>query len=115
MNEQEAGGLEIEDLKPGSGEEVTGPGQVAVVHYTGWLEDGTEFDSSRPRNEPFSFPVGRGMVIPGWDQGIVGMRVGGQRRLRIPPELAYGEQGAGGVIPPGATLIFEIELIDLKE
>jgi len=107
--------LIIEDLTPGSGAEAKGPGQFVNVHYTGWLEDGTEFDSSRGRNEPFGFPLGVGYVIPGWDQGVVGMRVGGKRRLTVPSALGYGAHGAGGVIPPHATLIFEIELLEVSD
>ena len=107
-------GLRYQDLKSGSGEVATGRGQTVIVHYTGWLEDDTKFDSSRDRNEPFSFPMECGYVIPGWDEGVKGMRVGGIRRLVIPPELAYGAQGAGGVIPPNATLIFEIELLEIS-
>ena len=108
-----ATGLVIEDVVVGSGPEAMGPGQFVTVHYTGWLTDGTEFDSSRRRDEPFGFPLGVGYVIPGWDQGVVGMRVGGKRKLTIPPELGYGERGAGGVIPPNATLVFEVELLAL--
>ena len=104
----------IEDLLIGEGQEATGPGQFVTVHYTGWLEDGSEFDSSR-RGEPFSFPLGVGYVIPGWDQGLVGMRVGGKRRLTIPSELGYGARGAGTAIPPNATLVFEIELLEISE
>lgn len=104
-----------EDLQVGSGAEAKGPGQFVTVHYTGWLTDGKEFDSSRRRNEPFRFPLGVGMVIPGWDQGVVGMRVGGKRKLTVPPELGYGARGAGGVIPPNATLVFEVELLDISE
>jgi FKBP-type peptidyl-prolyl cis-trans isomerase len=107
-------GLRIEDLLVGTGSEATGPGQFVTVHYTGWLEDGSEFDSSR-RREPFSFPLGVGFVIPGWDQGLVGMRVGGRRRLTIPPELGYGANGMGSVIPPDATLVFEVELLEISE
>jgi peptidylprolyl isomerase len=87
---------------------------MATVHYTGWLEDGTMFDSSLMRGQPFSFPVGAGQVIPGWDEGVASMKVGGKRQLKIPADLAYGEQGAGGVIPPNAILIFEVELLDVK-
>lgn len=106
--------LAIEDLAPGEGQAVTGRGQTVTVHYAGWLPDGKEFDSSRKHGEPFSFPVGVGYVIPGWDQGVIGMRVGGKRRLTVPPHLGYGAAGAGGVIPPNATLIFEIELLKVS-
>ena len=109
-----ASGLQYSDIKTGTGEVVTGRGQTVVVHYTGWLQDDTKFDSSRDRNDPFSFPVECGYVIPGWDEGVVGMQVGGIRRLVVPPELGYGAQGAGGVIPPNATLIFEIELLEIS-
>lgn len=108
-------GLTIEDLEVGDGAEATGPGQTVKVHYSGWLENGDEFDSSVRRNEPFSFPLGAGMVIKGWDEGVVGMKTGGKRKLTIPPELGYGEHGAGGVIPPNATLIFEVELLEISE
>ena len=107
-------GLRYQDLKSGSGEVAPGRGQTVIVHYTGWLEDETKFDSSRDRNEPFSFPMECGYVIPGWDEGVKGMQVGGVRRLVIPPELGYGAQGAGGVIPPNATLLFEIELLEIS-
>ncbi len=110
-----ATGLVIEEVVVGSGPEAKGPGQFVTVHYTGWLTDGTEFDSSRRRDEPFGFPLGVGYVIPGWDQGVVGMRVGGKRKLTIPPELGYGTRGAGGVIPPNATLVFEVELVELSD
>jgi len=103
-------GLKYEDLEPGDGEPAAG-GQTVTVHYTGWLTDGTKFDSSHDRNEPFRFPLGKGRVIRGWDEGVVGMRPGGRRRLTIPPHLGYGAAGAGGVIPPNATLVFEVELL----
>lgn len=106
-------GLKYEDLVEGQGAQAEA-GQGVVVHYTGWLTDGTKFDSSLDRNEPFSFALGRGMVIRGWDEGVAGMRVGGRRRLTIPPQLGYGAQGAGGVIPPNATLVFEVELLELR-
>ena len=106
--------LRVEDLIVGAGQQATGPGQFVTVHYTGWLENGTEFDSSR-RREPFSFPLGVGFVIPGWDQGLVGMRIGGKRRLTIPPELGYGANGMGSVIPPNAMLVFEVELLEISE
>ncbi len=105
-------GLHYEDLAEGEGP-VAGPGQQVSVHYTGWLEDGTKFDSSVDRNQPFQFALGKGMVIRGWDEGVAGMKVGGKRKLTIPPHLAYGSRGAGGVIPPNATLIFEVELLDI--
>ena len=108
-------GLRYTDLKTGAGSTVTGRGQTVIVHYTGWLEDATKFDSSHDRNEPFSFPVDCGYVIPGWDEGVKGMQVGGKRRLTIPPELGYGASGAGGIIPPNATLVFEIELLEISE
>ncbi|HIP52976.1 MAG TPA: FKBP-type peptidyl-prolyl cis-trans isomerase [Chromatiales bacterium] len=105
-------GLQYEDLVVGEGEEARSGDRVSV-HYTGWLTDGTKFDSSIDRNEPFSFPLGGGRVIRGWDEGVQGMRVGGRRRLTISPQLGYGVAGAGGVIPPNATLIFEIELLEI--
>ncbi|HEY7529217.1 MAG TPA: FKBP-type peptidyl-prolyl cis-trans isomerase [Gemmatimonadota bacterium] len=106
-------GLKYRDLQAGSGDEA-GNGQVAVVHYTGWLVDGTKFDSSHDRNQPFEFPVGGNRVIKGWDEGVAGMKEGGVRRLVIPPDLGYGSQGAGAVIPPDATLIFEVELLEVR-
>ena len=105
-------GLKYEDLTEGEGAEAKA-GQQVRVHYTGWLTDGTKFDSSLDRNEPFSFPLGGGRVIRGWDEGVQGMRVGGKRRLTIPPQLGYGAAGAGGVIPPNATLVFEVELVEI--
>ena len=105
--------LIIEDLKVGEGATAT-PGQSVSVHYTGWLTNGQKFDSSVDRNDPFEFNLGRGQVIPGWDQGVAGMQVGGKRKLTIPPELAYGSRGAGGVIPPNATLVFEVELLGIR-
>ncbi len=108
-------GLVYEDIEVGDGTLCTGRGQTAIVHYTGWLEDGTQFDSSKDRNKPFSFPVACSYVIPGWDEGVVGMRVGGVRRLVVPPQLAYGDKGAGGAIPANATLSFEIELLEISE
>lgn len=109
-----ASGLVIEEIALGSGAEAK-PGLLVVVHYTGWLTDGTKFDSSHDRNDPFVFPLAQRYVIPGWDEGVEGMRVGGKRKLTIPPELGYGARGAGGVIPPNATLVFEVALIDVKE
>ena len=106
-------GLKYIDLEEGSGES-PGSGATAVVHYTGWLLDGRKFDSSHDRNSPFSFPIGRGQVIRGWDEGVATMKVGGKRKLIIPPELGYGESGAGGVIPGGATLVFEVELLEVR-
>ena len=108
------------DTTTGTGAEATS-GRLVVVHYTGWLYDngaadkkGTKFDSSKDRNEPFEFPLGAGRVIRGWDEGVKGMKVGGKRTLTIPPEMGYGAQGAGGVIPPNATLLFEVELLDVR-
>ena len=105
-------GLQYEDLTEGSGAEATA-GRTVSVHYTGWLTDGQKFDSSKDRNDPFAFGLGGGMVIKGWDEGVQGMKVGGVRRLTIPPQLGYGARGAGGVIPPNATLVFEVELLDV--
>ncbi|HUP02140.1 MAG TPA: FKBP-type peptidyl-prolyl cis-trans isomerase [Gemmatimonadota bacterium] len=106
-------GLRYEDVTIGSGETAS-PGQTVSVHYTGWLPDGTPFDSSRERGEPFEFVLGEGRVIAGWDEGVAGMQVGGTRRLVIPPDLAYGEAGAPGAIPPNATLVFDVELVAVR-
>ena len=108
-----ASGLQIEEIKLGDGDSAAA-GQFVSVHYTGWLTDGSKFDSSKDRNEPFDFPLGQRNVIAGWDEGVQGMRVGGIRKLTIPPQLGYGARGAGGVIPPNATLVFEVELLDLQ-
>ncbi|HEY0136917.1 MAG TPA: FKBP-type peptidyl-prolyl cis-trans isomerase [Nannocystis sp.] len=102
--------LQIDDLVPGTGPAVRS-GQRVSVHYTGWLADGTKFDSSYDRNRPFAFKLGASEVILGWEDGIVGMQVGGKRRLTVPPNLAYGRRGMRGVIPPNATLVFEVELL----
>ncbi len=106
-------GLKYIDEVVGSGDSPKG-GQGVVVHYTGTLEDGLKFDSSVDRNKPFSFTIGIGRVIPGWDEGVMTMKVGGKRRLIIPADLGYGAQGAGGVIPPNATLIFDVELLEIR-
>jgi FKBP-type peptidyl-prolyl cis-trans isomerase len=106
-------GLKIEDVAQGQGT-AAAPGATAVVHYTGWLPDGKKFDSSRDRGEPFDFQIGAGQVIPGWDEGVAGMKVGGRRKLVIPPDLGYGAAGAPPVIPPGATLVFDVELLELR-
>jgi len=105
-------GLIIEDVIVGEGG-VACAGQSVSVHYTGWLTDGTKFDSSKDRNDPFEFDLGGSSVISGWDEGVVGMKIGGTRKLTIPPQLGYGARGAGGVIPPNATLVFEIDLLGI--
>lgn len=108
-----ASGLVIEEITEGAGAEAAA-GQTVSVHYTGWLTDGTKFDSSKDRNEAFEFPLAARWVIAGWDEGVQGMKVGGVRKLTIPPNLGYGARGAGGVIPPNATLVFEVELLGIK-
>lgn len=105
-------GLIIEDITSGSGTEAKA-GHTVSVHYTGWLINGEKFDSSHDRDEPFDFRLGARQVISGWDEGVQGMKVGGVRKLTIPPELGYGKRGAGGVIPPDATLVFEVELLEI--
>ena len=106
-------GLKYSDFVVGEGASPE-TGQSVTVHYTGWLEDGTKFDSSLDRGEPFTFQIGMGQVIAGWDEGVSTMKVGGKRQLVIPPDLGYGEQGAGNIIPANATLIFEVELLDVQ-
>lgn len=106
-------GLKYIDLELGTGKSPIS-GQGVVVHYTGTLEDGTKFDSSLDRDKPFSFTIGIGRVIQGWDEGVLSMKVGGKRRLTIPSELGYGARGAGGVIPPNATLIFDVQLLEIR-
>jgi FKBP-type peptidyl-prolyl cis-trans isomerase len=106
-------GLKYVDQVVGTGD-VAAVGKTASVHYTGWLENGKKFDSSVDRGQPFSFPLGAGRVIKGWDEGVQGMKVGGKRKLTIPSDLGYGSRGAGGVIPPNATLIFDVELLGLR-
>ena len=106
-------GLQYEDLVAGSGASPS-PGNKVTVHYTGWLTDGRKFDSSVDRNEPFVFQIGAGQVIQGWDEGVMSMKIGGKRKLIIPANLGYGTAGAGGVIPPNATLVFEVILLDIR-
>lgn len=108
-----AGGLKVTDIKVGSGQ-MAEPGNQVAVHYTGWLTDGIKFDSSLDRGEPYAFKLGTGAVIRGWDEGLKGMRVGGKRKLTIPSALAYGADGRPPLIPPDATLVFEVELMDVK-
>ncbi len=108
-----ASGLELYEVERGFGD-VARAGKTVTVHYTGYLQDGTKFDSSLDRGEPFTFPLGAGKVIAGWDEGLVGMKVGGRRKLVIPAELAYGSRGAGRLIPPNATLVFDVELMEVK-
>lgn len=108
-----ADGLKYDDLQVGTGA-VAKAGDHVTVQYTGWLQDGTKFDSSKDRNQPFDFTLGAGQVIKGWDEGVAGMKVGGKRKLYIPPQLGYGERGVPNVIPPNSTLIFEVELLDTK-
>lgn len=110
---EQASGLKIETLQEGSGKEALN-GSTVTVHYTGTLEDGTKFDSSVDRGQPFSFTLGVGQVIAGWDQGVLGMKVGEKRRLTIPSDLAYGDSGVPGAIPPGATLLFDVELLNVQ-
>lgn len=106
-------GLKYTDLVVGQGDTAK-KGDLVVVHYTGWLTDGKKFDSSVDRRDPFSFSLGAGRVIKGWDEGVQGMKVGGKRKLTIPPDLGYGARGAGGVIPPNATLVFDVELLEVR-
>ena len=108
-----ASGLQYWDIKKGTGP-VAKSGQMVKVHYTGWLTDGKKFDSSLDRKEPLEFRLGAGMVIRGWDEGVAGMKVGGKRQLRIPPDLGYGARGAGGAIPPNSTLVFDVELLGVN-
>jgi FKBP-type peptidyl-prolyl cis-trans isomerase len=105
--------VELQDTALGTGLEA-GPGRTVTVHYTGMLANGTKFDSSRERGQPLTFKLGQGIVIPGWEQGLAGMRPGGRRRLVVPPALAYGDQGSGPAVPPGATLTFDVELLKVE-
>jgi FKBP-type peptidyl-prolyl cis-trans isomerase FkpA len=113
MNDLKSNDLQIEELTVGTGTEAT-KGTMVSVHYTGWLTDGKKFDSSLDRNDPFVFVLGGGQVIQGWDQGVQGMKIGGKRKLTIPSHLGYGARGAGGAIPPNATLVFEVELLGVR-
>ena len=113
MSTTTASGLIYEEVTVGAGAEAAS-GQRVTVHYTGWLTNGTKFDSSKDRDDPFEFQLGQGQVIAGWDEGVAGMKVGGTRKLTIPPALGYGARGAGGVIPPNATLIFDVELLEIS-
>jgi len=106
-------GLRYEDLEVGTGEQPK-RGQTVECHYTGWLTNGKKFDSSKDRRQPFSFQIGMGQVIKAWDEGVMSMKVGGKRRLLVPPNLGYGARGAGGVIPPNAELVFEVELLGIR-
>lgn len=106
-------GLQYEDMSPGTGASPQ-KGQTVSVHYTGWLADGKKFDSSKDRGQPFQFVLGQGQVIKGWDEGVATMKVGGKRKLVIPPDLGYGAQGFSGAIPPNATLTFEVELLSVR-
>ena len=108
-----ASGLWYTDVAMGQGDSAV-EGRTVTVHYTGWLPDGTKFDSSRDRGEPFAFTLGAGQVISGWDEGVKGMKVGGRRKLVLPPQLAYGENGAPPAIPPGATLVFDVEVLKVE-
>lgn len=110
---QTPSGLGIEELVVGEGQ-IAAAGHTVTVHYTGWLTNGSKFDSSKDRNDPFVFGLGQGQVIRGWDEGVQGMKVGGKRKLTIPADLGYGARGAGGVIPPNATLVFEVELLGVR-
>jgi FKBP-type peptidyl-prolyl cis-trans isomerase len=110
---EDATELETEDITEGSGAEAQ-DGSIVSVHYTGWLKDGTKFDSSRDRGQPFQFRLGEGMVIAGWEEGVKGMKVGGKRILVIPPDMGYGEAGSPPVIPPNSTLVFTVELLDVQ-
>jgi FKBP-type peptidyl-prolyl cis-trans isomerase len=108
-----ASGVQYWEIKPGTGA-IAETGKKVTIHYSGFLADGKKFDSSLDRGRPFSFQLGEGLVIKGWDEGIAGMKVGGKRQLRVPPQSAYGDQGKGGVVPPGATLTFDVQLLDVK-